>query len=292
MGIRQYRSMFILMMFFLFGENIMQAVERDNDSVKIVRPVVASTYFSVGNNQVYDTYLSINRYSGLDVGIGHERMRVAPFGAGRLAARHLFEVDFSTTRNRPGNGMMITGMFDYSFGLYRIFRLPCKLKLLGGGELSTNVGGIYNLRNSNNPAAAKASVNAGVSGMAIYTWRVSGYPITLRYSMSLPFIGTFFCPGYGQTYYEMFSLGNTKGIVHFGSFHNQFDMSNMFTVDFPVGRSAVRIGYKNRLRSTHQNHLVYKMYTHVFTVGIATEFVTRSQRRKVMSAASSISAFY
>ena len=44
----------------------MQAVERDNDSVKIVRPVVASTYFSVGNNQVYDTYLSINRYSGLD----------------------------------------------------------------------------------------------------------------------------------------------------------------------------------------------------------------------------------
>ena len=42
----------------------MQAVERDNDSVKIVRPVVASTYFSVGNNQVYDTYLSINRYSG------------------------------------------------------------------------------------------------------------------------------------------------------------------------------------------------------------------------------------
>ena len=59
--------------------------------------------------------------------------------------------------------MMITGMFDYSFGLYRIFRLPCKLKLLGGGELSTNVGGIYNLRNSNNPAAAKASVNAGVS---------------------------------------------------------------------------------------------------------------------------------
>ena len=62
MGIRQYRSMFILMMFFLFGENIMQAVERDNDSVKIVRPVVASTYFSVGNNQVYDTYLSINRF--------------------------------------------------------------------------------------------------------------------------------------------------------------------------------------------------------------------------------------
>ena len=262
MGIRQYRSMFILMMFFLFGKNIVQAVERDNDSVKIVRPVVASTYFSVGNNQVYDTYLSINRYSGLDVGIGHERMRVAPFGAGRLAARHLFEVDFSTTRNRPGNGMMITGMFDYSFGLYRIFRLPCKLKLLGGGELSTNVGGIYNLRNSNNPAAAKASVNAGVYGMA------------------------------GLMYYEMFSLGNTKGIVHFGSFHNQFDMSNMFTVDFPVGRSAVRIGYKNRLRSTHQNHLVYKMYTHVFTVGIATEFVTRSQRRKVMSAASSISAFY
>ena len=38
----------------------MQAVERDNDSVKIVRPVVASTYFSVGNNQVYDTYMWVS----------------------------------------------------------------------------------------------------------------------------------------------------------------------------------------------------------------------------------------
>lgn len=194
------------------------------------------------------------------MGIGHERMRVAPFGAGRLAARHLFEVDFSTTRNRPGNGMMITGMFDYSFGLYRIFRLPCKLKLLGGGELSTNVGGIYNLRNSNNPAAAKASVNAEFPVCRLYV-------ACIRLSDYVPLFNVFtfyrniFLSRVRQTYYEMFSLGNTKGIVHFGSFHNQFDMSNMFTVDFPVGRSAVRIGYKNRLRSTHQNHLVYKMYT-------------------------------
>lgn len=128
-------------------------------------------------------------------------MRVAPFGAGRLAARHLFEVDFSTTRNRPGNGMMITGMFDYSFGLYRIFRLPCKLKLLGGGELSTNVGGIYNLRNSNNPAAAKASVNAGVSGMAVYTWRVSGLSDYAPYS-SLYLYRDIFLSGTDKHYYE------------------------------------------------------------------------------------------
>lgn len=291
MKFRQYRKIISLLLLVLLGKSSILATERD-DSVRVVRPVVASTYFSIGNNQVYDTYLSINRYSGLDLGIGHERMRIAPFGDGRLVMRHIFEVGFSSTRNLPGNGRMITGMFDYSFGLYRMFRLPCGLKLLGGGDLVANVGGIYNLRNSNNPAAAKASINAGLAGMAIYTWHIQDYPVTFRYSVSLPFAGAFFCPGYGQTYYEMFSLGNTKGIAHFGSFHNQFDMSNLFTVDFPVGRSALRIGYKNRLRSTHQNHLVYKMYTHVFTVGIATEFVTRSQRKKAMSVASSISAFY
>lgn len=281
----------IVFLFSLWGKETIWARIR-HDSISIVRPVVTSTYFAVGNNQVYDTYLSINRYSGLDVGLGHERMRVAPFGGGQWAARHLFEVDFSKTRNTPGNGMMITGMIDYSFGLYKIFRLPCRLKLLGGGELSAGAGGIYNLRNSNNPAAAKASVNVGLAGMAIYTWRISNYPITFRYAASLPFAGSFFCPAYGETYYEMFSLGNTKGIVHFGSFHNQFDMTNLFTVDFPVGRSAICIGYKNRLRSTHQNHLVYKMYTHVFTIGITTEFVVRSQRKKAMSAAASVSAFY
>ncbi|WP_455498548.1 DUF3316 domain-containing protein [Coprobacter sp.] len=291
MNFRQCRKIISLLLLVLFGKSSILATEQ-KDSVKIVRPVVASTYFSIGNNQVYDTYLSINRYSGLDMGIGHERMRIAPFGAGRVVMQHIFDAGFSSTQNLPGNGRMITGMFDYSFGLYRMFRLPCRLKLLGGGDLVANVGGIYNLRNSNNPAAAKASLNIGLVGMAIYTWQIRNYPVTFRYYVSIPFAGTFFCPGYGQTYYEMFSLGNTKGIAHFGSFHNQFDMSNLFTVDFPVGRSALRIGYRNRLRSTHQNHLVYKMYTHVFTIGIATEFVTRTQRRKAMSVVSSISAFY
>lgn len=288
--IRRYR-MVVLLLFLLLGVGAIRA-EGDKDSVRLVRPVVASTYLSLGNNQVYDTYLSINRYSGFDLGIGHERMRMAPFGRGRIAMRHVFDVSFSTTQNRPGNGSMITGMLDYSFGLYRSFSLPCGVRLLGGGDLEATAGAIYNLRNSNNPAAAKASLNLGLSGMVIYTWNIQDYPVTFRYQMSLPFAGVFFCPAYGQSYYEMFSLGNTKGIAHFGSFHNQFDMSNLFTIDFPVGRSALRIGYKNRLRSTHQNYLVYKMYTHVFTIGITTEFVPRSQRKKAFSGASSVSAFY
>ncbi len=56
----------------------------------------------------------------------------------------------------------------------------------------TYVGGLYNLRNSNNPATAKAAIDLGATAMASYHFYISRLPVTLRYQVSLPVIGTFF----------------------------------------------------------------------------------------------------
>lgn len=53
-------------------------------------------------------------------------------------------------------------------------------------------GGLYNLRNSNNPATAKAAIDLGATAMASYHFYISRLPVTLRYQVSLPVIGTFF----------------------------------------------------------------------------------------------------
>lgn len=68
--------------------------------------------------------------------------------------------------------------------------------------------------------------------------------------MILPFAGMFFGPAFGQSYYEMFEVGNLEGTIHFGSFHNQFHMNNLVTVDLPLGRGALRLGYRNTIYST------------------------------------------
>ena len=157
-----------------------------------------------------------------------------------------------------------------------------------GGEIELSGGVLYNPRNSNNPAAAKTSIALGFAEMLTYTLHIGHFPITLRYQLSLPVLGVFFSPAFGESYYEIFYLRNHSGIVKFGSWHNRFDMNNLLTVEIPIGRSALRLGYDNRIRSSRASHLDYFHYSNAFVIGIATPI----SKRKNISERTSISAFY
>ena len=66
--------------------------------------------------------------------------------------------------------------------------------MLAGGLADLNGGFVYNLRNTNNPASARAYINLDVSGMAIWNLRIKNYPLTLRYQVNLPLMGVMFTP--------------------------------------------------------------------------------------------------
>jgi len=138
---------------------------------------------------------------------------------------------------------------------------------LGGGGWEASLGGIYNERNSNNPGSLKVSTNLNLSAMALYNWRW----LTFRWQLSTPFAGMFFSPEYGHSYYEIFTLGNDKGTVHFGSFHNQLSLRNYFTVDVPLRNITLRAGYLGNYYKTDVNELVTKIVSHQFMLGLAFE---------------------
>ena len=108
--------------------------------------------------------------------------------------------------------------------------------------------------------------------------------MTLRYQVSLPVVGAFFSPEYGQSYYEMFYLGNSDGIVHFGAWHNRVDLRNYITVDLHLGQRALRLGYRQVMRTTHINYIDTQVFTHSFALGISGE-IFRSVRpaRRIVS---------
>lgn len=108
------------------------------------------------------------------------------------------------------------------------------------------------MRNSNNPGSLKASTNLNLSLMAFYSWR----GITFRWQLGTPFIGLFFSPEYGHSYYEIFTLGNSRQTLHFASFHNQQALRNYFTVDLPIRNVTLRAGYLGDYYRTDQNQLV------------------------------------
>lgn len=247
-----------------------------------LRPVITSTMLDLGRTgRLYDSYLSMIDYSGFNIGIGNERLQMARWGKNKVLTQQTISLNYASTRNDAQNGKMITGMLHYTYGLLYTARLPVPgLILYGGGQAGARAGFIYNLRNSNNPATAKVDLNLSLSGIAAYTFKIRKYPVTIRYQMTLPFAGMFFSPAFGQSYYEMFEVGNLDGTIHFGSFHNQFHMGNLVTVDLPLGRGALRLGYRNTIYSTWQSHIDTQIYTNSFVIGVTTEFISWNRRKQ------------
>lgn len=270
------------------------AVFAQKNDVKPLRPVTAATTVSIGGGKIYDTYLSPIKYGGLAFGIHHERMRVSRFGGDCLTSQHLLSAEAEHTENPAGNHTMWGASFDYTYGMfYRVASGVPDLKILAGAQLASCFGVAYNAHNSNNPANAKGDINLQLSGMAIYRWCIKSLPVTLRYQTSVAMAGVFFCPEYGQSYYEIFSLGDTGGIVHFGSLHNQFNMQNLLTIDIPVNTWFLRIGYRNNIRTFRENHLRSQIYTNSFVIGMSKEFSSLRKKGKVDNRTRSVlSAYY
>ena len=92
--------------------------------------------------------------------------------------------------------------------LHRRFTLSPTLSLGIGPMAEAMTGFTYNLRNGNNPAQAHLVLNTGVSGVAEWQFSVFGMPMRSRLQADIPLLGLMFSPAYGQSYYEIFSLGH------------------------------------------------------------------------------------
>ncbi len=251
------------------------------DSSARTRFVTRATMYGVGYTNVYDTYLSPQEYKGIDFRISRESMRMTKWMNGNISLQSFFQADLGYTHNRVDNNNTFSGLANWNYGLHYNFPITSNFKLLAGGLIDLNGGFVYNLRNGNNPAQARAYINLDASGMAIWDLRIKNYPISLRYQVNLPFAGVMFCPNYGQSYYEIFTLGNWGGVINFTSLHNQPSLRQMLTVDFPVGRAKMRLAYLCDAQQAKVNDIRMHTYSHVFMVGFVKElFLIRDKKRK------------
>ena len=108
--------------------------------------------------------------------------------------------------------------------------------------------------------------------MAIWDVKIKRYPIRLRYQLNLPVMGVMFSPNYQQSYYEIFTLGNHHGVVNFTSVHNQPSMRQLLTLDIPVSRTTLRIGYMGDFQQSKVNDIRCHTYSHAFMIGFVKNF--------------------
>lgn len=250
------------------------ALGQSEQKLAAKKAVNQGTLFGVGSMILTDTYLSPLEYNGLSLSLFYERLNATSMFNNKMLLQQQVLLQGASTDNPISNAKTYYGNIDYHLhGFYPILNAN-SFRLLGGAGTELSIGGVYNIRNSNNPAQLKTSINLNASLMAFYKWK----QLTLRWQITTPLMGAFFSPGYGQSYYEIFVLGNDSGTIHFATPSNQRGLRNYITADYPIGKVTLRAGYLRNYYRTKANNLITSISSHQFVIGLAFESLSFGRR--------------
>ena len=230
-----------------------------------------------------DTYLSGYEYTGMGLYMQHENFRDARTGCYRWKFQTMFNGTLGYTT--LGNNGQITAMAAYSWGGYHPFTVSNRLKLLAGAQIQLEGGALYVPSNGNNPVAAKLRTAVAASGMAIYSFPVMKNDWTARLQLDIPLAGVMFAPEFGQSYYEIFGLGHTDGIVAFTHPFNCPSWRQMLTLDIPLWwrhhSSTIRIAYTGDIYQSDINGIRCHIYRHAFSIGFVKTIFKIKQENSI-----------
>jgi len=231
-----------------------------------------SSMLGIGSKNQLDTYLSPNEYTGTEVRFLQENIRPTRLLKQRVSMQSLLQINGSYTKSPTEDGKYMSGLVDWNLALHYSWKVSQKLRLMAGPQFGLHGGFIYNTRNGNNPAQARLSADIGISGIAVYDFRIRQQSFTLHYQADLPLAGLMFSPQYGQSYYEIFSLGHSKHNVCFTSPFAAVTFNQLLLLDVPLGKLIYRIGYEGCIRQSHVNEIKTHDWSHLFIIGIVKHF--------------------
>ncbi len=239
-----------------------------------LRPVSTTWALSVGTSHLTDTYLSPLKYSGWSTAISYNRMQVLPWAnADSWISSLAIGADLDRALNPAGNATMWGIMFHASWGTMKRWKLPYDISVAIGPAVNIEGGCLYNGRNGNNPASAKAAVTLDAIGFIAWNANIGKLPFTISYQPSMPVVGAFFSPRYDELYYEIY-LGNHSNLAHAAWWGTRFKLDNLVALDLHLGSSSLRIGYDCSWMCSKVNNLTTRMITHRLLLGVTCDWLS------------------
>ena len=227
----------------------------------------------IGPTKLLDTYLTPEKFSGTGFTYLYIKDYAPADSLRRWTTTIEHELDFSSTKDRSGNANDLEGTYNLYWGRYYNVRPIQNLRLQLGAAANANLGFVYNMTSSNNPAQARAAINIMPSAKAAYDFSIARQPFTISYGLMLPLLGVMFSPNYGQSYYEIFSLGNYDHNVVPTTFISAPSFRQQLTVAWQFNRkTALTLGYLGDYQQLQVNNLKQHVYSHRLMIGIAKGF--------------------
>jgi hypothetical protein len=228
--------------------------------------VTSSWQVGVGGTRILDTYLSQEKFSGTGITILNSSERQRPNKHWAMLTEH--ELNLATAADRADKREELEGSYTLFVGGLRQWCFG-PLRLQGGAMGAVDVGFTYNTSNSNNPAQGRLSLQLTPTGTAAYAFKLWRRPLQLRYELQLPLAGVMFSPNYGQSYYEIFSLGNYDHNVVMTTFVSAPTWRQQLSAEYPIGRgTSLHVSYLGHYQQSNVNHLKTHIYHDRVMIGI------------------------
>lgn len=260
----------LLLMALLLMPAMLKAQYVITDSIIPRRIVVKSTSHGIAILDNLDTYLSGYSFLGAGYKLSHENFRDALMGKRKWKYQTLFNATLGLAIQEIN--VQYTLLADYSWGGYHSFEINDRLQLLAGGQAQLSGGVLYLTANGNNPASVKIRAAIAASAMAIYHIPIKGRDHILRLQLDIPLSGVMFTPQYGQSYYEIFGRGDTKGIIKFSYPGNTPSWRHTLSFDIPVGskyrNNTLRLSYNGDFYQSRINGLRTHIYNNSISIGV------------------------
>lgn len=231
------------------------------------RETLRTMLWGAGRANVLDSYLSPLEYTGQDFVMLHRTERLARWGKGRVMTVSLYNGHLAHLASPSDNGREWDGEITAAGGwLYRFFEHDRWL-IAGGGLLEASCGFTYNTRNSNNPAQGRLGGAACASLTAKHFFPFLHRRATASLTLDAPLLGLQFSPGYGRSYYEIFSLGHNEEIVRFTHPVNAPTLRIQADVTLPLFGAGITIGYLGDIRQSDLCGLKRHAWRHTVMIG-------------------------
>lgn len=231
------------------------------------RTVTHEWLYGAGHLNVLDTYLTPLEYTGPSLSVTHRSERLARWGCGKVTVQAFFTGQAAALSSPADNHDAFDGQITAAVAWHRNWFPVRGLRLAAGGMVQLGGGFTYLTTGGNNPAQGRLAVDAALSLRADYDFRPgrSGGGITSQ--LDLPFAGAMFTPNYGQSYYEIFSLGHYDRNVRMTHPFNAPSARWLTTLRLPLAGAMLSLGYLADIRQSDVNGLKRHAWNHHFVIG-------------------------
>ncbi len=214
--------------------------------------------FMWGHQTTRCTYLSPLTYTGPGYGLSYE-WRHAAWHERTVGMQARADFNYGYLLNPAKNARMYDLTLNVEWGVERLWSYPSGFNFSLGATVGGDGGIIYLPRNGNNPAQGLMWAGATLTASGEYTKiKLCGKPLHISESIEIPSIGAFFCPQYGETYYEIY-LGNHSGLAHFGWWGNRPQIKSRLRADWQLGKYALTLGFEYRFQGLECNDITTRL---------------------------------